>query len=130
MQSIYNRTMMEQTLAGELDPVLRCLLETCFAALETPWGDLTEDTEWVIIEIGDSEDAIERAIGFSPLVEPIDGARFGSEGFYPCWNHLADHGGWFEMTVSFGSSFAYVLVIQDAEGVLPELRAMCRQNLS
>jgi hypothetical protein len=34
------------------------------------------------------------------------------------------------MTISIAGSFAYVIVIQDEQDVLPELRAMCKAWLS
>ena len=80
----------------------------------------------VIIQPGDTEADIILHLGQSPLVEPIDGARFGTPGFHPHWAWLSDHGGWFEMILTYGSTFANVLFIEDAEGVEPELLAMCR----
>lgn len=127
MITIYDRASMVRVLSLNLDPQLRGLLERCVASLVTPDGDLTDWTEFLIVEPGDREADMQREVGFSPLVEPIDGARFGSRGFHPFWDHLTDHAGWFELTISFGSTFAYVLFIQDADGVLPELLRLCRQ---
>ena len=84
-------------------------------------------THLLLVEPGDSEEKIVEEVGFSPLVNPLDGVRFGSTAFTPFWDHLQDHGGWFELTVTVGDSgFAFVLFIQDAEGVAPELLALCR----
>ena len=44
------------------------------------------------------------------------------------WGWLAALDGWFELIVTVGDSgFAYVLLIEDADGTLPELLAMCRR---
>jgi hypothetical protein len=126
MMHLYDRETMARALASDIDPQLLNLLSTRIAALVTVDGDLTEWTEYLVIEPGDTEDEIVRHVGFSPLVEPIDGFRFESAGFIPCWDWLIDHGGMFEMTVTFGSTFAYVLLIREADGVLPDLRRMCR----
>ena len=126
MIHIYDAQTMVAALAGDLDPQLRPLLEARKAALITPDYDLTGDTEFLVVQPGDTEDEIVRNIGQSPLVDPIEGARFRERGFMPHWDWLADHGGWFEMILTFGSTFAYILLIQDAEGTIPDLRAMCR----
>ena len=127
MITIYDRASMARVLTLDLDPQLRSLLDRRFASLVTADGDLTNWTEWLIIEPGDREADIVREVGFSPLVEPIDGARFGSKGFHAFWDHLTKRDGWFELTISFGSTFAYVLLIEDAPGVPDDLLALCRE---
>lgn len=126
MITIYDRAEMARVLTLDLDPQLRGLLEARFASLETADGDLTDWTEFLIIEPGDSEVDIRREVGFSPMEGPIDRVRFGDQGFEPFWDHLIDHGGWWELIVSFGSTFAYILYIQDTDGVIPDLRCLCR----
>jgi len=110
--------------AGITDPRLRALLERSFASMHTPHGDLTDDTEWLVVEPGDTEEDIIREIGFSPLVEEIDGTRFGSPDFHPSWDHIAMHEGYYEAIWTFGSTFAYILFIPDVEGLL---LALCRE---
>jgi len=88
--------------------------------------ELIDWTEYVVIEPGDTEQDIVRLIGFSPLVDPIDGARFGEPGFQPPWDWLAYRDGWYELVFTFGSTFAYVLFIPDGEPVDPALVTLCR----
>ncbi|OQW74775.1 MAG: hypothetical protein BVN32_12545 [Proteobacteria bacterium ST_bin14] len=126
MKNLYNRATMARALTLDLDLQLRALLAARIAALVTADYDLTDWTEYLIVEPGDTEADIIRHVGFSPLVEPIDGARFGSAGFQPAWDWLGKHLGWYEMIVTFGSTFAYVLFIRDADGVDSELLLMCR----
>jgi hypothetical protein len=127
MIKIYDRVAMAHVMARDLDPRLRALLEQRFASLVSPDGDLTDWTEWLILEPGDGEIDIVREIGFSPLGEPIDGARFGGAGFQPFWDHLTRHEGWgFEMIVSFGSTFAYILLIPETDGIDTTLLTLCR----
>lgn len=127
MITIYDRAAMARVLTLDIDPQLRRLLERRFAALITPWGDLTDWTEWIILEPGDEESDIVREVGFSPLVEPVDGARFGTKGFCPFWDHLDHEDGHFVMIQSFGSTFAYVLIAPDTDSIFPELLTLCRQ---
>lgn len=127
MLHLYDRATMAHALTLGLDPQLHTLLERRLAALKTIDGDLTDWTEYLIVEPGDTEEDIIRHVGFSPLVEPSYGARFDEAGFEPHWDWLSDHGGWFELIETFGSAFAYVLFIQDTAGVVPELRSLCRR---
>lgn len=127
MITIYDRASIARVLTLDLDRHLHDILESRFASLASADGDLTDWTEFLIVQPGDTEQDIVREVGFSPMVEPIDGKRFGTRGFTPFWDHLTHHDGWFELTVSFGSTFAYVLFVQDMEGVLPELRQLCRR---
>ncbi len=126
MIHLYDRATIESASTLAIDPALKRLLLDRISALPTEIGDLTDWTEFLVVEAGDTEDDIVRHIGFSPLVEPIEGKRYGEPGFVPGWDFLSDCGGWFEMMVTFGSAFAYVLLIQDTGGVLPTLRRMCR----
>lgn len=126
MLHLHDRATMARALTLDLDPKLHALLAERIGAFSKADYDLTDYTEFLIVQAGDTEAAIHNRIGFSPLVEPIDGVRFGHRGFHPFWDWLTDHGGWFEMIVTFGSSFAYVLFIQDADEVLPDLLALCR----
>ena len=122
MLHIYDAPTMDAALASDIDPQLLALL----SARKAAWHHLIDDTEFFIVQPGDTEADIILHLGQSPLVEPMDGIRFGDDGFHPHWAWLSDHGGWFEMILTYGSTFANVLFIQDAEGVEPELLAMCR----
>lgn len=123
MLHLHNRETMALALTGDLDPKLRRLLTERIAALGE---DLIDWTEYLVVEPGDTEADTIRHVGFTPLVEPIDGTRFGEPGFHAHWDWLTDHGGWFELSVSFGSTFAYVLFIEDADQVPTDLLNLCR----
>ena len=123
MLHLYDRATMARALTLDLEPQLHRLLSRRIAALSE---ELIDWTEYLVVEPGDAEADIVRHVGFSPLVEPVEGARFGEEGFHPHWDYLADLGGWFELIQTFGSTFAYVLLINDADGVPPELRLLLR----
>lgn len=131
MLHLHDRASMAHALTLDLDPRLHDLLVEWGQSLTSGDHDLTDDTEILVIQPGDSEGDIIRCIGLSPLIEPIEGIRYGHTGFHAYWDWLADRGyGWFEMIVSFGSTFCCILLIQDEDGTLPELRRMCRDHVT
>lgn len=127
MEIIYDRADQSRILSATRDPQLKALLQRRFASLVTPDYDLTDWTVFIIFEPSDSEDDLIREAGFSPMTEPIDGNRFGSEGFQPFWDHLIEEDGHFVLSISFGSTFAYVLIVPDMQRVLPKLLELCRE---
>lgn len=128
MLHFYDQATINQAMTLDIEPELRALLTLRIAALKSPAFDLTELTEFLIVDDpDDTEGDIVRRIGQSPLIEPTDGIRFGSPDFHPHWDYLTRHSGWFEMILTFGSTFAYVLFVRDANDILPELVTMCRR---
>lgn len=125
MLHLYDRATMAHALTLSLEPRLHRLLRARISALDE---DLIDWTEYLVVQPGDTEGDIIRHVGFSPLVEPIDGIRFGDPAFEPRWDWLSNHSGWFELIFTFGSTFAYVLFVQDADGVEPSLRRLCRDH--
>ena len=110
---------------ASIDPTLKQLL----ADRIHDWTatDLLDLTHLLIVQSGDTEEGILEEVAFSPLVNPIDRRRFGSKEFVPHWDWLERHRGWFELIITVANDgYAFVLFIEDAEGVDPELRALCR----
>ena len=130
MLSFYDRATIEGALALSLDSQLHNLLASRIANLTARgFDDLIDMTHFLVIEAGDTQADIELEVGFSPLVNATDGTRFGSIDFHPSWDWLQYHDGWFELIVTVGNSgFAFVLLIQDVEGVDPELLKLCRTH--
>jgi hypothetical protein len=107
-----------------IDPILKQLI----ADRVQDWTatDLLDLTHLLIVEPSDTEEALLDEVAFSPLINPLDGRRFRQKGFTPSWDYLEAHDGWFELITTVGNSgFAFVLFIQDVEGVDAELRALC-----
>ena len=121
MVHIYDRAGMARALTLDTVPTL------LKRRIETLADDLIDYTEYLVIKAGDTEADIVRHVGFSPLINPIDGVRFPDPAFHPHWDWLQDHGGWFELIETFGSTFAYVLLIQDSEGLPPHLVTLCQR---
>jgi len=87
---------------------------------------LADLTHLLVIEPGDSEADIIDAIGFSPLVSRLDGIRH-----QPDWDWIEKHEGYFELVYTVSNDgFAFLVFVQDAPGVLPELLALCRGGWS
>ena len=129
MISLPDRAAIEAAVNGSMPVEVRDILARRIAGLTSPHGDLTDLTHFLVVEAGDTEAAIVAEIGFSPLVNAIDGARFGSPDFHPSWDWLRDVGGWFELIMTVGNSgFAFVLLIEDRDGTDPELLRMCRRH--
>lgn len=124
MLSLYDKQSIETALAERMEPTIRKLLtERIEDAAAT---GLLELSHFLVIQAGDNEQDIADEICLTPLTNPLDGQRFGSAEFVPFWDWLEHHDGWFEMVISVGNSgFAFVLLIEDDEGVIPELRSLC-----
>jgi hypothetical protein len=126
MIHLHDRAAIERAATLDLDPALKRLLARRVAALHTRYGDLTDWTEFLVVEPEDTEADLVRHVGLSPLLDPVDGHRWPDPAFRPGWDAIADRGGWFELTFTFGSTFAYVLFIADNQKAPTKLSAMCR----
>ena len=112
------------TTAG-LDPVLARLL----ADRVHDWAatDLLGLTHVVVVQAGDTERDILGEVPFSPLLNPLNGSRFGSPDFVPPFDWLSVHGGWAEVIATVSNDgFAFHLFVKMADGADPELMAMIR----
>lgn len=83
-------------------------------------------THVVIVEVGDTEKDFVDQTTLSPMVNPMDGSRFGSVGFVPAFDWFQQHGRWFELMWAFSSGHAVFAFVEDAEETDPQLLALCR----
>lgn len=90
---------------------------------------LLDRTQMFIIKNGSNECQLAETLGFSPLVNPKDGRRYGDDRFRPFWTSLRESHGWYEMTVEIGevSGFTFVIFFDDNETLHPAVREMCRK---
>ena len=110
---------------ASIDPTLRQMISD--RVHDWKATDLLGLTHLAIVQAGDTEEAVIYEVGFSPLDNQLDGQRFGSKDFEPGWDWLERHDGWFEMIVTVGNDgFAFVLFIQDSDGIDPQLRRLCQ----
>lgn len=122
---IHDRASAALALARDLDPPVRAALAAELALLTAGEHDLTDHTDILVVEPGDGEAEIARETGFSPLADPLSGARWGEPGFEPGWDLLTLRGGVYRLVFTFGSTHATILLVPAIGGAWPELLAMC-----
>jgi hypothetical protein len=129
MITLRTATAVKSTLDLLADNQLRSLLTERAEQLTTAWEgiDLSDLTHFLIIQPGDTAEDAEHELGWSLLVNPVDGARFGQPDFTPSWEWIEDHGGWFEAVfIISDDGFGVSLFIQDHPETDPALLALCR----
>lgn len=129
MITIYDSAQMDSLLASPIDPNLKALLLHRLNLLEEyletyDFGDLLTV---LVVESGDSIEAIEAELTFSPLV-CLDGFRFPDQRFKSgIWEFIIKRTGYFEMTVCLcDSGLGHLLILPDRDGVDPTLLKLCR----
>ena len=129
MLSIYDVATLNAALANQLDPRLRALIEQRIASARDK--GLADMTHIVVVQSGDTEAKIVSAIGWSPLINPIDESRFGEPSFVAPWDWVqwSDDGRFLEIVVPVGDGgFAFILLIEAAPDMDPDLLALCRSH--
>ena len=121
MLNLPDRASIEAALNQPLEPALHSLLVDTWRRAEAP--DLLDLTHIIVIQPGDTEAEIVEAIGFSPLTSRLAGERG-----QPDWDWIEQHEGCWELIYTVGDSgFAFILVISNDPGVIPELLELCRR---
>jgi hypothetical protein len=114
MLSISDRAALAHVLTLPIDPNLKALLCKREEQL-AEHGDLSEQARFVIVQPGDTVDAVEAELGFSPFQNAVDGSRFGDAEFEPSWEWIVDNGSYFELVFVFSDSgFGEVLFVDKA----------------
>ena len=85
----------------------------------------------VVVEPGDTVEALEQEIGLPILHGLFDDAPFGDDDFTPCFDILEEHTDGkrriYEMVfISNDDGFATTVFVPDSEGIPADLLAMCR----
>ncbi|QYE35129.1 hypothetical protein KZX46_20855 [Polymorphobacter sp. PAMC 29334] len=121
-------TIQLSGLSPPLDRLVGPLLRRRAAQLtDGTVSQLCSFARFLIVEPGDSADAIDAELGFSVLQNLVDETGFGNPDFTPSWEWIEDHGGWFELVfILTDDGFAHVLFVEDREGVDADLLAACR----
>ncbi|WP_144096736.1 hypothetical protein [Croceicoccus sediminis] len=126
MLSLPDAASIEAALHQPLDSALHLILSERLQQIDAQ--GLGYLTHIVVIQNGDNEASVIEACGWSPLVHPIDGIRYGHSGFVPYWAWLRDLGDWHELIHPIGNDgFAYVLLIEKGDTAFS---AMCKEGLS
>ena len=82
----------------------------------------------IVVEPGDSVDALEEESGCPILRSYIGNARYGDPEFKPVFECLEEHDACYEMVFVRGDGdFGIVIFIRKQDGIDPELLAMCAE---
>ncbi len=125
MIHIYNRRLTEIDLSNVFNQELRSLIVDRLSPSPLLGIDLANHTEILVIENGDTEEEIISTIGFTPMVEPIDSIRFPEPAFQPFWDAIIRHAEYFEILVTFGSSYALIIFVERSMKCLQEIVLLC-----
>lgn len=125
MLSLYDLKTMNAALLLPLDPALHRLLSARIRDVIA--CGLEEFTHIIVVEPGDGEGNFIREAALSPFYNPLSEARYGQAGFEPLWDWAERLDGWgWEFIRTIGNDgFAFIVLVPDAEGIDPMLRAMC-----
>ena len=129
MLTIYDSAAMTRMLSGPTDPDLKAILLGRLALLYPEFAnwDLADLAHFIVVEPGDSIDAIESELGISPFVNLVDDTRFPDPGFEPSWEYCIARNGWFDLTFALcDSGLGLVLLVPDSDLVDPDLLELCR----
>lgn len=109
------------------DAELRALVESRFAQVCAGEGHEPDvHGYFVVAEPGDTAEQLEGAVGFPVLRDAFGETRFGHPDFAPAAEAIEDHGGFHELTfVLTDDGYGVLLFVPKADGVDPELLAMC-----
>ena len=130
MQTIYDSSDMERILSGAIDPDLKTILldrlELLAEYLEQ-WA-LEDLLHVIVVETGDSIDAIARELGVNPLVNIVDNAHYPQPSFEPSFEFCIARIGYFDLTFALcDSGLGLCLLVPDRKGVVPQLLELCRE---
>lgn len=129
MITIHDSADMERVLTGPFDLSLKTILQDRLELLAeylNDW-DLADLAHFIMVEPGDSIEAIEKELGISPFENLVDGARYPAPAFEPSWEHCIVREGYIEAGFALcDAGLGLVLLVPDRDGVVPELRAMLK----
>lgn len=133
MKTIYDGQEFQEILASPIDDeikeILRQKVELLKEFLET--FDLADLMFIVLVDPGDSLDAIRKELGFCPLTNQVDGARYPSLAYQPSFEHAVAHGTVFELVFCMSDSgLADVVLVPDRIDVDQTLLEFCRKYAS
>ena len=119
----------DAAIAALSDDALRRLIEKRVAEINAccPW-DADELGYFIVVEPGDSADALETEIGFPVLRDLFNDVPFGHEDFSPGFEWAEVHAeGFYELVyIVNDGGYGYDIFIADQPGADPGLLAMCQ----
>ena len=112
------------------DPGIRHLVEQRFAEVFSEEAyDADQHGHMIVVESGDSVEALEKESGCAILYEPFDDTPYGHVDFTPSFEALEDHSYAYEMLfISNDNGFGITIFVpRNKEGIDACLLAMCAQ---
>ena len=108
------------------DPDLRSLVELRLSQLSDGESyDPNRHGELFVVEPHEGVDAIESAIGFPVLTNPIDGTRYGDVDFTPASEVIESHATAFEVVFATHDDFGFAVFVPKHPAVDSALLSMC-----
>ena len=128
MITIYDSLEMQDLLSGPIDPDLKSiLLERLNLLAEYSEFDLSELINVIVVEPGDSMEAIAKEIGVSPLQNIVDDVRYPDPTFVPSWEFCITRKGYTDFTFTLcDAGLAICLLVPDRDDIEPQLLELCR----
>ena len=128
MITISDSKEMQDLLSGPIDPDLKSiLLERLELLAEFSEYDLSELLTVIIIEPGDSMEAIAKEIGVSPMQNIVDDVRYPDLAFEPSWEFCITRKGYTDFTFALcDAGLAICLLVPDRDDIEPQLLELCR----
>ncbi len=82
---------------------------------------------FLVIQPGDTLDAIDTQLGFSILANRFTGIRYDQPGFTPSFEFVEEFPSCYDMVfIISDDGYGVEVFVEKAEGVSPDLRIMCR----
>ena len=89
--------------------------------------DSNELGYFLVVEIGDTIEAIQAQLGFDLLRNRFTGIRFNATGFTPSFEFIEEYPACYDMVfVLDDTGFGVEIFVPQEEGIDPDLIAMCR----
>ena len=109
------------------NPAIRALVQERINDLGGDAFDSAALGYCLVIEPGDTLDAIDTQLGFSILANRVTGISYDQPGFSPSFEFVEEFPSCYDMVfVLSDDGFGIEVFIPKAEGVPPDLRIMCR----
>ena len=127
MKELRTTASMEAALQSDIASAIRELIAKRMSQLgQNHEGDLGDVVHFIIIEPGDQMSVIEKAVGFSLLVNLVDGTTLGDDDFVPSFEWLQDHGSFFELVYLLtDDGFGTIVLVHDHPGIEFDVHMLC-----
>ncbi len=98
-------------------------------ASEGEYDDIGELISFILVEPGDTLQAIDAEMDGTFLVDHYGGRQFGDPGFVPCFESLEEHATFYDMEFIVGDEgFAVQVLVPKSTGIDPWLLQLCAEH--